>query len=65
MKIGYYCESPVDQAALAVFTEGILGLPRKRDPLLDRQGLGFIVQVGVTVSSLAPLSAIVPPTRPR
>jgi hypothetical protein len=27
MKIGYYCESPTDQAALAVFTEGILGEP--------------------------------------
>src|SRR5438128_10665418 len=27
MKIGYYCESPADQAALAVFTEGILGTP--------------------------------------
>ena len=27
MKIGYYCESPADQAALAVFTEGILGEP--------------------------------------
>ena len=25
MKIGFYCESPVDRAALAVFTEGILG----------------------------------------
>src|SRR5947209_19557544 len=27
MKIGYYCESPADAAALAVFTEGILGAP--------------------------------------
>jgi hypothetical protein len=27
MKIGSYCESPADQAALAVFTEGILGQP--------------------------------------
>jgi hypothetical protein len=27
MKIGFYCESPADQAALAVFTEGILGAP--------------------------------------
>jgi hypothetical protein len=27
MKIGFYCESPADQAALAVFTEGILGEP--------------------------------------
>ncbi len=27
MKIGYYCESPADQAAMAVFTEGILGEP--------------------------------------
>jgi hypothetical protein len=27
MKIGYFCESPADQAALAVFTEGILGAP--------------------------------------
>src|SRR5216684_346979 len=25
MKIGYYCESPADQAAMAIFTEGILG----------------------------------------
>lgn len=27
MKIGYYCESPIDRAAMAVFTEGILGEP--------------------------------------
>jgi hypothetical protein len=27
MKIGYYCESPADQAAMAVFTQGILGEP--------------------------------------
>ena len=27
MKIGFYCESPADQAAMAVFTEGILGQP--------------------------------------
>jgi hypothetical protein len=27
MKIGYYCESPADQAAMAVFTEGLLGRP--------------------------------------
>ena len=27
MKIGFYGESPADQAALAVFTEGILGEP--------------------------------------
>src|SRR2546421_2481223 len=27
MKIGYYCESPADRAALAVFTEGILREP--------------------------------------
>jgi hypothetical protein len=27
MKIGFYCESPADQAAMAVFTEGILGEP--------------------------------------
>lgn len=27
MKIGFYCESPVDQAAMKVFTEGILGEP--------------------------------------
>jgi hypothetical protein len=27
MKIGFYSESPADQAALAVFTEGILGEP--------------------------------------
>ncbi len=25
MKIGYYCESPADRAALRIFTEGILG----------------------------------------
>ncbi|HZZ80820.1 MAG TPA: hypothetical protein VFE62_20120 [Gemmataceae bacterium] len=25
MKIGFFSESPADQAALAVFTEGILG----------------------------------------
>jgi hypothetical protein len=27
MKIGYYCESPADQAALTIFAEGILGKP--------------------------------------
>jgi hypothetical protein len=27
MKIGYYCESPADQTAMAVFVEGILGEP--------------------------------------
>jgi len=27
MKVGCYCESPADQAAMAVFTEGILGEP--------------------------------------
>jgi hypothetical protein len=27
MKMGFYCESPADQAAMAVFTEGILGEP--------------------------------------
>src|SRR5437868_15260804 len=27
MKIGYFCESPADQAAMAIFTEGILGQP--------------------------------------
>jgi hypothetical protein len=27
MKIGFYCESPADQAAMAVFAEGILGEP--------------------------------------
>ncbi len=26
MKIGYYCEAPADQAAMAVFVEGILGV---------------------------------------
>src|SRR5438045_725232 len=29
MKIGYYCESPADRAALAIFTEGILGQARE------------------------------------
>jgi hypothetical protein len=27
MRIGFFCESPADQAALAVFTEGLLGSP--------------------------------------
>jgi hypothetical protein len=27
MKIGFYCESPADRVAMAVFTEGILGEP--------------------------------------
>jgi hypothetical protein len=27
MKIGYYCESPADQAAMVVFTLGLLGEP--------------------------------------
>jgi hypothetical protein len=27
MRIGFYCESPADQAAMAVFAEGILGKP--------------------------------------
>ena len=30
MKIGHYCESPIDRAALEVFTEGILGEPPER-----------------------------------
>jgi hypothetical protein len=29
MRIGYFCESPADRAAMAVFTEGILGLAPK------------------------------------
>jgi hypothetical protein len=31
MKVGYYCESPADQAAMAVFVEGILG--QKPEPI--------------------------------
>ncbi|HEV3081288.1 MAG TPA: hypothetical protein VG013_18535 [Gemmataceae bacterium] len=27
MRVGYFCESPADQAAVAVFAEGILGKP--------------------------------------
>ncbi len=27
MRIGFYCESPADQAAMAVFAEGVLGEP--------------------------------------
>jgi hypothetical protein len=27
MRIGFYCESPADQAAMAVFAEGMLGAP--------------------------------------
>jgi hypothetical protein len=27
MKVGYYCESPADEAAMVVFVEGILGTP--------------------------------------
>ena len=27
MKIGYYCESPADQAAMGIFTQGILSEP--------------------------------------
>jgi hypothetical protein len=27
MKVGFFCESPADQAAMAVFTEGLLGEP--------------------------------------
>ena len=27
MKIGFYCESPADRAALTIFTEGVLGQP--------------------------------------
>ncbi len=39
MKIGFYCESPADQAALAVFTEGILGAPL--EPInMDLQATG-------------------------
>src|SRR5438445_8788821 len=29
MKIGYYCESPADRAAMAIFTEGIRGKPQE------------------------------------
>jgi hypothetical protein len=37
MKVGYYCESPADQAAMAVFTEGLLGRPP--EPIsLDLEG---------------------------
>jgi hypothetical protein len=40
MKIGYYCESPADQAAMAVFTEGILG--DKPEPInMDLQARGL------------------------
>ena len=39
MKIGFYCESPADQAALAVFVEGILGEPP--EPInMDIEGHG-------------------------
>jgi hypothetical protein len=39
MRIGFYCESPADQEALAVFTEGILGEPP--EPInLDLEGHG-------------------------
>lgn len=39
MKIGFYCESPADQAALAIFTEGLLGSPP--EPInMDLEGHG-------------------------
>ena len=52
MKIGYYCESPVDRAALAVFKEGILG--EKPEPIsMDLEARGvtgvFRALVGVFV----------------
>jgi hypothetical protein len=40
MKIGFYCESPADQAALRIFTEGILG--ETPEPIsMDLEGHGF------------------------
>ncbi len=43
MKIGFYCESPADQAAMAVFAEGILGKPPESINMgLDAHGVpGF------------------------
>jgi hypothetical protein len=39
MRIGFFCEPPADQAALAVFTEGILGQPP--EPInMDLEGHG-------------------------
>ena len=40
MKIGYFSESPADQAALAVFTEGILGQAPEPNNNMDLEGHG-------------------------
>src|SRR5947209_19467609 len=36
MKVGFYCESPADQAAMAVFAGGLLG-PRPEPMSMDLQ----------------------------
>ena len=47
MKIGYFCESPADQAALAVFVEGLLGQPPEPvDNMDDLQGRGVTGVLG-------------------
>lgn len=40
MRIGFYSESPADQAALAVFAEGILGVPPEPISMKDLAGRG-------------------------
>ncbi len=54
MKIGYFCESPADQAALAVFVEGLLGQPPEPvDNMDDLQGRGVTGVLGRWMESFA------------
>jgi hypothetical protein len=44
MKIGYYCESPADQAAMAVFAEGIFAEPPEPINMdLSAHGVGTVL----------------------
>ena len=43
MKIGFYGESPADQAAMAIFAEGILGEPPEPINMdLEAHGVGGV-----------------------
>ncbi|HEY2827590.1 MAG TPA: hypothetical protein VGJ04_08325 [Pirellulales bacterium] len=45
MKIGFFCESPADQAAMAIFTEGILGEPPEPIGMdLEARGVGGVLR---------------------
>ena len=53
MKIGFFSESPPDQAALAVFAEGILGAaPELFDMDLQYDGVGLPKSLGAVFRGL-------------